>query len=119
MGQGIAFACLILAANECRVARSDKATVFKPVQAGAHGPLGQAGVTDQGAHRGERPGPIRPSMVGEADEHEPAPRRLPRRSCAAAPADRCDPAGERPLVSLSFSLIHLRPALSATVPGVG
>jgi hypothetical protein len=40
---------------------------------------------------------------------------LPPDPASRTPADRRDQAGERPLASLSFSLIHPRPAPSATV----
>ncbi len=43
---------------------------FQPVQASAHRPLGQAGIADQRGHGRERARPVRPGVVGQADEDE-------------------------------------------------
>jgi hypothetical protein len=59
-----------LRGDDLGIARGDDPRSLQPVQAGAHGALGQAGVADQGGHRRERGRAIRPSMVGQADEHE-------------------------------------------------
>jgi hypothetical protein len=52
------------------VAWQDDAPGRQPVQAGAYRALRQAGVADQRGHRGERARPVRPGVVGQADEHE-------------------------------------------------
>jgi hypothetical protein len=78
------------------VARRDDALGRQPVQAGADRPLGQPGVADQGGHRRERARAIRPSVVGQADEHELArARQLPAavgrdRGQVQCPGDRLD-----------------------------
>jgi hypothetical protein len=56
--------------DEVRVARPDDAPGFEPVETGAYRALGQAGVAHQRGHRRERPAPVRPGMIGQADEHE-------------------------------------------------
>jgi hypothetical protein len=56
--------------DDIRVARPDDPLGRQPVQAGAHGPLRQAGVPDERGHRRECAAPVRPGVVGQAHKDE-------------------------------------------------
>jgi len=56
--------------DDARVARRDDARGLQPVQSRAHRPLRQPGVADQRGRRRERPGAVRPGVVGQTDENE-------------------------------------------------